>query len=457
MGSDSPPYVPRRSATRDSRCPDRFHNESQTDDMVEFSRDEVRGLDQPSDGLNYTDAAVERRKILKRQGTFVYKNFLIKCVPKWTYKPAKSLTEEWVFYAPHVQREDAKEGSTKFTGYESIGKQFRSNNQDAMEILINAGHNIQEEQRRVILDKADKAIQRIDDPDERSLYMPGRGAGPSSDSMELDEPCGADCPSDDGGDVITDTEDEDEATVAFGTSDSEDDADKKPPAKASRPPHDTTETDDVATAAFDPNDDKKPPARASAMGEQEDKKPPAKASLPQKNAGKQGAAAPTAIGKNKSLPKSGHKVYACNKKKAVASKKKSASSTRKPSRVKSSVAQDNQRPRLRPARGSTSTSGRSNPSPLFAASSSSSSTGGDGNKENDAPTNNQRRKSLRERLVDIEAGLGLSSPPSTSHIAQLPTLQGRVQRIEREVLEKVTIEGTSLIDRVRMLEHEVLG
>jgi hypothetical protein len=323
------------------------------------------------------------------------------------------------------------------------------------------------------------------------------------DAIKLYEPCGLDCLSDDGEDV------------AEGIMSDEEESNMKSAAKASLP-QDMTDTDDEATVAFDTSDteddeDPLPPQKAcdNAMTE-EDKNPPAKASLPQKNAndqGKQGAALTN--GKSKSLPKSGKKVYACNKK-TVVSKKKSAPSKKsaktvvskniwtaaksrqnqgpskksaktvvskkksaptKP-RVKSSVShQDNQRPRLRSARGSTS--GRSNLPPHFAPSSSSTHpiSGSDDNKENDAPEqvhvkqnsdgrnatsnqHNRQSKSLQERVQAIEAGLGIS--PISHSIPRLSTYD-RVQHLEREVSGKVASQGTTLIERTRMLEHEVLG
>jgi hypothetical protein len=259
-------YVPRRSATRESRPPQRFHSEYQIGKEVEFRRDEVRGLDQPSDGAFHIDAAVRRKMILRRQGTFVYDNFLRK--EGWKSRPLpKSLTENYAFYAPHVQKEDEEEGSTKFTGYESIAKQFRCNNQDAVELLRNTGHNIPEERRRILLDNAGKAAQQFREA-ERWQYLPsGSGAGPILDAINLGEACGLDfqwtISDEEEGNVksaatiaslwqhMSDTDDE--ATVAFETSDAEDDADQKPPAKASPPPQENAMT----------REDGKPPAKAS--------------------------------------------------------------------------------------------------------------------------------------------------------------------------------------------------
>jgi hypothetical protein len=136
-------------------------------------------------------------------------------------------------------------------------------------------------------------------------------------------------------------------------------------------------------------------------------------------------------------------------------------------RIKTSVPhQDNQSPRLRSVRGSSS-GGSNLVSPQFA--SASSSTGDDDDKkENDAPeqvhikqendghnaSSNQhnRPKNLLERLQAIEAGLGLSP---ISHIPR--RLHDRVQHLELEVSGKATSQGTSLIERIRLLEHEVLG
>jgi hypothetical protein len=151
-----------------------------------------------------------------------------------------------------------------------------------MEILRKAGHNIQEKERRILLGNADKDLQRTPD-EERWQYTPGRGAGPNVDAMTLDEPWGDAITQG----VVSDEEEssntksaataslpqdmsdiDDEATVAFDTSDTDDD--KKPSAKANLPPQDMAEdmaeTDDDATAEFYPNDQmlrKKPPARAS--------------------------------------------------------------------------------------------------------------------------------------------------------------------------------------------------
>jgi hypothetical protein len=223
------------------------------------------------------------------------------------------------------KRRMKKEGSTKFTGYESIAKQFRCNNQDAVALLRNAGHNIPEGRRRILLDHAEKAAQQFREA-ERWQCLPGSGAGPSLDAINLDEACSLDRPAEgtmsdeEEGNVksaatnaslsqdMSDTDDE--ATVAFGTSDAEQDEDQKPPAKASSTPQENAMT-------------------------REGGKPPADASLPQKNANDQGkqVAAPTIGRSSKSLPKSDKKANACNKK-AVASKKKSA--PMKP-RIKTSV------------------------------------------------------------------------------------------------------------------------
>jgi hypothetical protein len=322
-----------------------------------------------------------------------------------------------------------KEGSTKFTGYESIAKQFRCNNQDAVALLRNAGHNIPEGRRRILLDHAEKAAQQFREA-ERWQCLPGSGAGPSLDAINLDEACSLDRPAEgtmsdeEEGNVksaatnaslsqdMSDTDDE--ATVAFGTSDAEQDEDQKPPAKASSTPQENAMT-------------------------REGGKPPADASLPQKNANDQGkqVAAPTIGRSSKSLPKSDKKANACNKK-AVASKKKSA--PMKP-RIKTSVPhQDNQSPRLRSVRGSSS-GGSNLVSPQLAP--ASSSTGDDDKKENDVPeqvhkkqendghnaSSNQhnRPKNLLERLQAIEAGLGLSP------ISHIPRLHDRVQHLELEV------------------------
>jgi hypothetical protein len=107
--------VPRRSATRESGPPQRFHSECQIGKEVEFRRDKVRGLDQPSDGAFHVDAAVLRKTILERQGTFVCENFLRK--EGWKSRPLpRSLTEDCAFYAPRIQKEDEERGKHQVHG-----------------------------------------------------------------------------------------------------------------------------------------------------------------------------------------------------------------------------------------------------------------------------------------------------------------------------------------------------
>jgi hypothetical protein len=120
-------------------------------------------------------------------------------------------------------------------------------------------------------------------------------------------------------------------------------------------------------------------------------------------------------------------------------------------------------PLLDSVRGNSTLDRSSLLSPQLAA---SSLTGGDDNKENDAPEqvnvkqetngtdaasnqNNNRRKSLLERLEATEAGLGLS-------LCSHKLAHDRVQHLEREVFGKVNSEGTSLNKRIGMLDREVL-